>query len=101
MSAPPGSWRASSHSFSDGNCVQVARLPGEVAVRDSKDPRGPALRFTLTEWAQFLASLRRGSGAGRLSLPDGRLDLPPLSARERAAHRLPPAFVDPPSAWAR
>jgi len=37
-------WHKSSHSSQSGNCVEVARnLPGVVAVRDSKDPDGPAL----------------------------------------------------------
>ncbi|MEU8259485.1 DUF397 domain-containing protein [Micromonospora sp. NPDC048999] len=35
--------------------VPVAdNLPGLVAVRDSKDPTGPALAFTPTAWRTFL-----------------------------------------------
>ena len=42
-----------------GNCVEVARnLPGVVAVRDSKDPGGPALVFTPAAWAAFTAQLK-------------------------------------------
>jgi hypothetical protein len=38
-----------------GQCVEVARnLPGIVAVRDSKNPAGPALVFTSDAWAAFL-----------------------------------------------
>ena len=33
----------------------VADLPGTIAVRDSKDPDGPALIFTPAEWAAFTA----------------------------------------------
>jgi hypothetical protein len=45
------SWRKSSYSGGNGgNCIQVADLPGTVAVRDSKDPDGPALLFTPAEW---------------------------------------------------
>jgi hypothetical protein len=34
-----------------GSCVEVARnLPGAVAVRDSKDPGGPALIFAPAQW---------------------------------------------------
>jgi len=36
-------WRKSSYSTGDGqNCVEVAVVPGAVAIRDSKDPHGPA-----------------------------------------------------------
>ncbi|WP_416875724.1 DUF397 domain-containing protein, partial [Kitasatospora sp. SC0581] len=38
-------WRKSSYSGGNGgNCIEVAPgFPGLVPVRDSKDPRGPAL----------------------------------------------------------
>jgi hypothetical protein len=37
-------WRKSSFSGAIGNCVEMANLPsGRVAVRDSKNPGGPAL----------------------------------------------------------
>jgi hypothetical protein len=55
-------WRKSSYSGgTGGNCVEVARLAnGGRAVRDSKQPDGPVLRFTPTEWAAFLAGARDG-----------------------------------------
>jgi hypothetical protein len=31
------------------NCVEVAELPNQVAMRDSKDPTGPVLTITPTE----------------------------------------------------
>lgn len=54
-------WRKSSFSSSNGgNCVQVARnIAGVVAVRDSKNPDGPALVFTAEEWRSFTAQLSR------------------------------------------
>lgn len=40
-------WRKASRSGENGgNCVELARLPGMVAVRDSKDPDGPVLLVT-------------------------------------------------------
>jgi len=53
------SWRKSSYSGGNGgNCIEVADLPGTVAVRDSKDPDGPALLFTAAQWAAFTARVK-------------------------------------------
>lgn len=61
-----GLWRHSSHSQgSDQTCVEVAITGIDVAVRDSKDSTGPALRFTDAEWSVFL-----------LAVVDGEFDLP-------------------------
>ncbi len=52
-------WSKSSYSGTSGNCVEVAALDhGHRAVRDSKDPHGPALRFTPQEWAAFTTGVR-------------------------------------------
>jgi hypothetical protein len=53
-------WRKSSYSSGNGgNCVEVAAGgAGVVAVRDSKDPDGPALIFTPADWSAFVASLK-------------------------------------------
>jgi Domain of unknown function (DUF397) len=38
-------------SFSNGNCVEVASLPGgTIGVRHSREPEGPVLKFTQAEW---------------------------------------------------
>jgi hypothetical protein len=43
------------------NCVQVAQLTdGGVAIRDSKDPSGPHLRYTAAEWEAFRDGMKSG-----------------------------------------
>ncbi len=55
-------WRKSSFSSGDGgNCVEFADLSRAVAVRDSKDPEGPALVFTPAQWRGLVARVRGGS----------------------------------------
>ena len=57
-------WRKSSYSNSSGgSCVEIAVLtgaPGEhdIAVRDSKDPHGPALTFTARHWRGFTTAIK-------------------------------------------
>lgn len=58
---PGAAWRKSSYSGAMGNCVEVAALvSGEVAVRNSRHPGGPALIFTHSEWAAFLGGIAQG-----------------------------------------
>ncbi|MER7129590.1 DUF397 domain-containing protein [Streptosporangium saharense] len=54
-------WKKSSRSGnSGGNCVEVAsNFPGVVAVRDSKDPDGPALVFSADGWQSFVEGIKR------------------------------------------
>jgi hypothetical protein len=56
-------WRKSSRSNGNGgnNCVAVAFLTdGVTAVRDTKNPSGPALVFTRSEWDAFLGGVKDG-----------------------------------------
>jgi hypothetical protein len=53
-------WRKSSRSGASG-CVEVAPLPdGGIAVRDSKDPNSPVLRYTAAEWTAFVQGVAGG-----------------------------------------
>lgn len=53
-------WRKSSFS-SNGNCAEVADLPdGGKAMRNSRFPDGPVLKFTEAEWTAFLLGVRDG-----------------------------------------
>ncbi|MFI0721287.1 DUF397 domain-containing protein [Streptomyces sp. NPDC021224] len=55
-------WVKSSCSGNNGDCVEVAVLPdGSRAVRDSKDPHGPALLFPAEAFAGFV---RAAAGGG-------------------------------------
>ncbi len=53
-------WRKSSYSVNDMYCVEMASLDGGRAIRDSKDPSGPALVFGAAQWAVFTAGVRAG-----------------------------------------
>jgi Domain of unknown function (DUF397) len=54
-------WRKSARSSAQGNCVELAQLPGQgVAVRNSRDPEGPALLFTDAELEAFLGGVKDG-----------------------------------------
>ncbi|MGV9381432.1 DUF397 domain-containing protein [Nonomuraea sp. NPDC003707] len=67
-------WRKSSFSNgTGGNCVEVALLEADrygaehkaglgplIAIRDSKDPDGPKLYFTRSEFAAFRYAIMAG-----------------------------------------
>ncbi len=71
-------WRKSQASNPSGCCVEVAELPdGAIAVRNSRDPSGPALVYTRAEIGAFLTGTKNGEfddlypGASA-TLPSGR-----------------------------
>jgi hypothetical protein len=54
-------WRKSSASNPSGDCIEVAALDsGAVAVRNSRDPQGPALVYTRAEIAAFILGAKDG-----------------------------------------
>lgn len=55
------SWRKSSRSSALGNCVELA-FPSavEMAVRNSRNPNGPALAFPLARMRAFVAEAKGG-----------------------------------------
>jgi hypothetical protein len=61
-------WQKSGRSGPNGNCVECAALPdGGVAVRNSKDPEGPALIYTAAEIEAFIGGVRDGDFDNLLS----------------------------------
>ncbi|MGI5326160.1 DUF397 domain-containing protein [Actinomadura nitritigenes] len=59
MNLTNATWRKASRSTSNGGqCVEVARISGTVAIRDSKDPGGPALLLTPRALRHLAAVLR-------------------------------------------
>ncbi len=54
-------WFKSRRSDAGKECVEVAFLKGGfVGMRDSKNPTGPALVFTPSEWDAFTAGVGNG-----------------------------------------
>jgi Domain of unknown function (DUF397) len=54
-------WRKSSYSNSQGNCVEVsAQADGGVAMRNSRDPKGPALLYTQAEITALIQGVKDG-----------------------------------------
>ena len=61
---PQLTWFKSSKSSANGQCITCARLPsGGMAVKDSKNPDGPALLFPANKWQTFANEIKRRSSA--------------------------------------
>jgi hypothetical protein len=58
-------WTKSSYSGGNGACVEVkSPTTDAIAVRDSKNPCGPAIRFSPEAWCGFVAWVH-GDGGDR------------------------------------
>jgi len=56
-----GCWRKSRRSNSQGACVELARLKdGGIAVRNSRFPQGPVLRYTRAELRALIEGVKEG-----------------------------------------
>jgi len=55
-------WQKSRFSNPNGNCVEIAELPGGkgIAVRNSRHPQGPALVYTIAEMVAFIQGSKSG-----------------------------------------
>ncbi|MFD0855748.1 DUF397 domain-containing protein [Actinomadura adrarensis] len=54
-------WQKSRRSNSQGNCVEIAELPGgRVAMRNSRHPEGPALIYTRPEMIALILGAKDG-----------------------------------------
>ncbi len=65
MDLSGAAWRKSSHSGGNGGqCVEVATITTSpeplCAVRDSKNPQGPALTFSPGQWRRFAGRVKAG-----------------------------------------
>ena len=54
-------WQKSRHSNPNGECVEMAALPStRIAIRNSRDPDGPALICTRAEVGAFIEGAKNG-----------------------------------------
>jgi hypothetical protein len=59
---PDAHWHKSPVSSPQGNCVELATLPGEqIAVRNSRHPDGPVLIFTKAQVKDLIEAMKHGS----------------------------------------
>ncbi|TYB42910.1 DUF397 domain-containing protein [Actinomadura chibensis] len=60
MGTSETAWRKSSRSSGNGGaCVELARLPQSIAIRDSKNPDGPRLLLGRDAFTALIATLKR------------------------------------------
>ena len=55
------SWRKTSYSAGNGECVEASYGQNDIGVRDSKNPDGPNLQYPVAAWRSFLAATKLGN----------------------------------------
>lgn len=58
MTNPEKTWRKSSYTAPDNNCVELAVSDAQTVIRDSKDPVGGSFAVSANAWIKFLAHAR-------------------------------------------
>jgi hypothetical protein len=59
--AGTSTWRKSTRSIGNGQCVEAARMAdGRLAMRDSTDKTGPVILLSQREWSDFLRKIKVG-----------------------------------------
>ncbi len=58
MSLEPEGWRKSSRSSQETSCVEVGRVAGGAAVRDTKDRAAGYFTADRTQWQLFVAAIK-------------------------------------------
>jgi Domain of unknown function (DUF397) len=53
-------WRKALRSVNNGACAEVASTARTVVVRDSTDPSGPMLAYSVESWRVFAREARLG-----------------------------------------
>jgi hypothetical protein len=53
------SWRKSTYSIANGECVEAAAVSGGVVVRDSNRKFDALLQFPAADWRNFIATIKK------------------------------------------